>query len=65
MLLGLVGMIDPPRAEAKAAVAVAKRAHIRSVMITGDHPATAEAIARELEILEPGGGPSPESRCGP
>ena len=55
MLLGLVGMIDPPRAEAKAAVAVAKRAHIRSVMITGDHPATAEAIARELEIYEPGG----------
>jgi P-type Ca2+ transporter type 2C len=55
VLLGLVGMIDPPRAEAKAAVAVAKRAHIRSVMITGDHPATAEAIARELEIFEPGG----------
>jgi P-type Ca2+ transporter type 2C len=54
VLLGVVGMIDPPRAEAKAAVAVAKRAHIRSVMITGDHPATAEAIARELEIFEPG-----------
>jgi Ca2+-transporting ATPase len=54
ILLGLVGMIDPPRAEAKAAVATARRAHIRSVMITGDHPATAEAIARELEIFEPG-----------
>ena len=54
VLLGLVGMIDPPRAEAKAAVAVAKRAHIRTVMITGDHPATAEAIARELDIFEPG-----------
>ena len=54
VLLGLVGMIDPPRAEAKAAVAVAKRAHIRTVMITGDHPATAEAIARELQIFEPG-----------
>ena len=54
VLLGLVGMIDPPRAEAKVAVAVAKRAHIRSVMITGDHPATAEAIARELDIFEPG-----------
>ena len=54
VLLGLVGMIDPPRAEAKDAVAVAKRAHIRSVMITGDHPATAQAIARELEIFEPG-----------
>jgi Ca2+-transporting ATPase len=54
VLLGLVGMIDPPRAEAKAAVAVARRAHIRTVMITGDHPATAEAIARELQIFEPG-----------
>ena len=54
MLLGLVGMIDPPRAEAHAAVLSARRAHIRSVMITGDHPATAEAIARELEIFEPG-----------
>jgi Ca2+-transporting ATPase len=54
VLLGLVGMIDPPRAEAKAAVLTAKRAHIRTVMITGDHPATAEAIARELTIFEPG-----------
>ena len=54
VLLGLVGMIDPPRAEAKAAVAIAKWAHIRSVMITGDHPATAEAIARELDLFEPG-----------
>ena len=54
VLYGFVGMIDPPRAEAKAAVAVAKRAHIRTVMITGDHPATAQAIARELDIFEPG-----------
>ena len=54
MLLGFVGMIDPPRTEVKDAVASAKRAHIRTVMITGDHPATAEAIARELEIFEPG-----------
>ena len=52
--LGLVGMIDPPRAEARAAVATAKRARIRSVMITGDHPVTAQAIARELHIFEPG-----------
>jgi Ca2+-transporting ATPase len=54
VLLGIVGMIDPPRTEAKEAVATAKRAHIRTVMITGDHPATAEAIARELAIVEPG-----------
>ena len=54
VLLGVVGMIDPPRPEVKVAVATAKRAHIRSVMITGDHPATAEAIARELDIFEPG-----------
>jgi Ca2+-transporting ATPase len=54
VLLGLVGMIDPPRIEAKAAVVTAKRAHIRTVMITGDHPATAEAIARELTIFQPG-----------
>ena len=54
VLLGLVGMIDPPRTEARDAVITAKRAHIRTVMITGDHPATAEAIARELTIFEPG-----------
>jgi Ca2+-transporting ATPase len=54
VLLGLIGMIDPPRIEAKAAVITARRAHIRSVMITGDHPATAQAIARELTIFEPG-----------
>jgi Ca2+-transporting ATPase len=54
ILLGIAGMIDPPRAEVKAAVAAAKRAHIRSVMITGDHPATAKAIACELGIFESG-----------
>ena len=54
VLLGFVGMIDPPRPEVHAAVATARHAHIRTVMITGDHPATAEAIARELEIFEPG-----------
>jgi P-type Ca2+ transporter type 2C len=54
VLLGLVGMIDPPRPEAKAAVVTAKRAHIRTVMVTGDHPGTAEAVARELTIFEPG-----------
>jgi P-type Ca2+ transporter type 2C len=54
VLLGFVGMIDPPRVEVKDAVATARHAHIRTVMITGDHPATAEAIARDLEIFEPG-----------
>lgn len=52
VLLGLAGMIDPPRDEVKAAIATARAAHIRVVMITGDHPSTAEAIARELDILE-------------
>jgi len=47
---GLIGMIDPPRAEAKDAVARAKAAGIRPIMITGDHPATAAVIAAELGI---------------
>jgi Ca2+-transporting ATPase len=50
VFLGLVGMIDPPRAEAKDAVAVCRSAGIRPIMITGDHPATAFAIACELDI---------------
>lgn len=53
-LLGLIGMIDPPRAESRDAIAVCKRAGIRVVMITGDHPLTAHAVARELGILEQG-----------
>ena len=48
--LGVVGMIDPPRPEARAAVATARAAGVRVVMITGDHPLTAIAIARELGI---------------
>jgi Ca2+-transporting ATPase len=50
VFLGLIGMIDPPRAEAKEAVARAKRAGIRPIMITGDHPKTAAVIAAELGI---------------
>ncbi len=51
---GLVGMIDPPREEARAAIARCDRAGIKTVMITGDHRLTAEAIGKELEILKDG-----------
>jgi Ca2+-transporting ATPase len=47
---GLIGMIDPPRLEAREAVARARHAGVRSIMITGDHPGTASVIARELGI---------------
>jgi Ca2+-transporting ATPase len=49
---GLIGMIDPPRAEATEAVARARQAGIRPIMITGDHPRTAAVIARELGIVD-------------
>lgn len=50
VFLGLIGMIDPPRDEAREAVARAKGAGIRSIMITGDHPKTAAVIAAQLSI---------------
>ncbi len=53
--LGLMGMIDPPRPEVREAIERCRRAGIRTVMITGDHQTTAEAIARQLGILPPGG----------
>lgn len=52
--LGLVGMIDPPRPEARAAIATCEEAGIKAVMITGDHPATARAVAHELGLLKSG-----------
>ncbi len=51
---GLIGMIDPPRAEAREAVIRAKTAGIRPIMITGDHPVTAAVIAAQLGIVENG-----------
>jgi Ca2+-transporting ATPase len=53
-LLGLVGMIDPPRPEAKAAVRRCEEAGIKVIMITGDHPLTAKAVADELGISKHG-----------
>jgi P-type Ca2+ transporter type 2C len=53
--LGLVGMLDAPRPEVRTAVAKCQTAGIRTVMITGDHQLTAQAIAQDLGIAKPGG----------
>lgn len=56
-LLGLIGIADPPRVEVIDAIVLAASAGIRTVMITGDHPVTAHAIARELGIVRVGESP--------
>jgi len=55
-LLGLIGMMDPPRDEAKEAVRVCRQVHIRPIMITGDHKLTAVAVAAEIDIYRDGDG---------
>ncbi len=52
IIIGLVGMIDPPRPEVKSAVETARTAGIRTMMITGDHPLTAQYIAKDLTITD-------------
>jgi Ca2+-transporting ATPase len=54
VFLGLVGMMDPPRPEAKQAVGRCREAGIRTILITGDHRITADAVARDLDIERPG-----------
>ena len=54
VFVGLIGMLDPPRPEAAASLREAKGAGIRTIMVTGDHAATAAAIAKRLELVEPG-----------
>ncbi len=54
VFVGLIGMIDPPRAEATPALAKAAHAGIRTIMITGDYPNTARAIAESIGLLNPG-----------
>lgn len=54
IFLGMAAMLDPPRPESKMAVLTAKKAGIHPVMVTGDHPVTAFAVAKKLGIWEPG-----------
>jgi len=53
VFVGLIGLIDPPRPEVKPALLKAKQAGIRTVMITGDYPSTAQAIAQSIGLLQP------------
>lgn len=55
VFIGLTGMIDPPRREVREAISITRKAGIKTVMITGDHGTTAEAIAHQLGILQRGG----------
>lgn len=54
-LLGLLGLEDPPRRDVTASLDACRKADIRVAMVTGDHPGTAEAVAREVGLLRPGG----------
>lgn len=64
VLTGIVGMVDPPRAEVRASVAECQQAGVAVKMITGDHAITAVSIARELGIVETVGHPSESVRTG-
>jgi Ca2+-transporting ATPase len=62
--VGLIGMIDPARPEVTSAIAQARSAGIRTVMITGDYPDTAEAIAQAIGLMRPGGKVLPGAALG-
>ena len=54
IFVGLLGMMDPPRSEVRPALEKARQAHIRTIMITGDYPNTARAVAESIGLLRPG-----------